>query len=163
MIAARPEQIALIAGEAAADRLASMRGVRDYLAGSDLRDRPLLDCTSAVANHFRETMAGLIVEEVRALYLDARSFLIRIEILSRGSVGEAALFPREIVRRSLELGAKSLIIAHNHPSGDLQPSSEDKAITEKLSRAAALFDISLLDHFIVSGTGWLSFRAQGLL
>jgi DNA repair protein RadC len=163
VVAARPEQIGRIAGAAAAERIASTRALRDYLAHPDLRERPLLDNSSSLADYLRITMSGLIVEEVWALYLDAKCFLIRFEILSRGTVSQASIFPREIIARALELGAKSIILAHNHPSGDLEPSDDDQTITRQIAKAASVFDISLLDHFIVSKSGWLSFRKQGLL
>ena len=124
---------------------------------------PLFPGTLAAADYLMFRMAGERSEQVRALFLDSRHMLIRDECVVRGSTSEATMYPREIVRRALELGAASIILAHNHPSGDITPSKEDIAATHRLIRACFAVDIQMLDHLIVARSGCLSFRAKGLI
>lgn len=97
------------------------------------------------------------------LYLDNRHRLIEYRELFRGTVDGAMVYPREIVKEVLELNATSVIFVHNHPSGDLNPSQSDIHITERLSKALKLFDVKVLDHFIVGPKGITSFSERGLL
>lgn len=102
-------------------------------------------------------------EEFLVLFLNTGNELQSKEILFRGTVNEAAIYPREIVKRALELNSSAIIIAHNHPSGSLEPSREDIAITKKIKSACDLLTIKLLDHIIVSAKGAVSLAEQGYL
>ena len=126
-------------------------------------DNPLFPGTLAAADYLMIRMAGERSEHVRALFLDTRHMLIRDECMMRGSTSEATIYPREIVRRALELGAASLILAHNHPSGNLTPSEADIVATRRLIEACSTVDIQMLDHLIVGRSGCLSFRAERLI
>lgn len=96
-------------------------------------------------------------EEFMVLFLDNQHKLLSAEILFQGTINATAVYPREVIKRALELNAAALILAHNHPSGQVTPSQSDRNITTKIKDAAALFDIRLLDHIIVGGTTTYSF------
>lgn len=112
--------------------------------------------------YLRARLANRAKELVRALFLDGGGRLIADELICDGTVDESVIFPRELVRRSLELGASALVLAHNHPSQDPRPSSADIRVTCHLERAAACLDIRLVDHIIV-GSSNFSMRAAGML
>jgi DNA repair protein RadC len=124
---------------------------------------PVLGNSKAVINYLFASMAHEPAEQLRVLYLNAKNRLLRDETVLEGSINVAPIYPREIMRRSLEVGATALIIAHNHPSGDPRPSSDDIRVTRLVSAAAAALDIRLHDHVIVARSGWTSFSASGLL
>src|ERR1041384_1370046 len=100
---------------------------------------------------------------MRILYLNAKNRLLLDETVVEGSINVAPIYPREIVRRSLEVGATALILAHNHPSGDPKPSGEDIRVTRLVAASAGALDIRLHDHVIVARGGWISLRAEGYL
>lgn len=100
-------------------------------------------------------------EVFAALFLDSRHRLIEFRELFRGTVDGAAVHPREVVREALALNAAALIVAHNHPSGDPEPSAEDRAATRRLQRAGRLLGVELLDHVVVARDGWCSFLQRG--
>ena len=102
-------------------------------------------------------------EQFRVLFLDTKNQLIADEIMSQGTVDQAPVYPREIARRALELSASSLILVHNHPSGDTKPSRADIDITRELIDALMSFDISIHDHLIVGTGGVTSFKSAGLI
>ena len=109
------------------------------------------------------TMAHQPVETVRGLFLSAAHRLIRDEVLSTGTSAEALIAPRDVIFRALELGATSLILVHNHPSGDPAPSAADLRLTQALVRAAAPLGIRVHDHVIVGAQECTSMRARGLM
>ena len=102
-------------------------------------------------------------EQFRALFLDRRNQLMRDELTAHGTVDHAPVYPREVVRRALELSASSIILVHNHPSGDPQPSTADVEMTRKIVEAARVFDIQVHDHLVVGRNGVASLRTLGLL
>lgn len=116
-----------------------------------------------VAGYLRARMASLPREEVRVLFLDSANQVICDELLGIGTLNEAPIYPREILRRALEIGANAVIVAHNHPSGVLTPSQRDIAATRALIAAGAAVDLAVHDHIIVSRRGWTSMRAENLL
>jgi len=150
-------------GEASIVALKTARAAAIRLLGDRLRDRPLLSSWSQLLDYCRVAMAGLPVEEVRVLHLDRKNRLIADERQGRGTVDHTPLYPREVVKRALELGASALIVVHNHPSGDPTPSQADIAMTRQLAEAAAALGLVLHDHLIVARGGHTSFRAAGLL
>ena len=124
---------------------------------------PVLGNSKAVMDYLFAAMAHEPVEQLRVLYLNTRNRLLLDETVIEGSVNIAPIYPREIVRRSLEVGATALILAHNHPSGDPRPSREDVRVTRLVAAASEAFDIRLHDHVIVARSGSISFRAAGYL
>lgn len=103
------------------------------------------------------------VEELLVLFLDTQNRLITDEILSRGTINYAVIFPREIVKRALQLKAAGIIIVHNHPSDDPRPSKADIEMTKKIKAALELVDARLLDHLIIAGNSCISFKSSQLL
>jgi DNA repair protein RadC len=129
----------------------------------DTAQAPLLSHSQALVDYLRLRMAHATSEQFRVLFLNTGHWLIRDEIMSHGSITETTVYPREIIKRALELGAAAIILVHNHPSGDSEPSQADIRMTRKISEAARCMDMSVCDHIIVAKGGWSSFRALGLL
>jgi DNA repair protein RadC len=115
-----------------------------------------------VYEHLRE-MATLRKEQLRGLYLNVRNVIIHAETISIGTMNSNLVHPVEVFRPALVYSAVGVIIAHNHPSGEPEPSDEDLAITAQLAQAASLLNISLLDHVIIAETGFKSLRELGVL
>ncbi|MNE68303.1 hypothetical protein D3C80_1639560 [compost metagenome] len=113
--------------------------------------------------YLRAALAHAPREQFRTLYLNKRNILIREEMRADGTVDHAPVYPREVVRRALELSASALILVHNHPSGDPTPSRADIEMTRRVIDAARVFDIEVHDHVIVGREGTKSFRALGLM
>ena len=108
-------------------------------------------------------MAHLSYEQFRILYLDRKNTLITDELQARGTVDHVTVYPREIVKRALELNASALILVHNHPSGDPTPSQQDIDMTQQIISAAAALGITVHDHLVIGKSDQISFRAQGLI
>ncbi|NHO31126.1 DNA repair protein RadC [Acetobacter sp. LMG 1636] len=108
-------------------------------------------------------LAREVIEQFRILFLGPDDRLIADEAQARGTVNHTPVYPREVVRRALELEATSLILVHNHPSGDPTPSPDDVAMTRQVSSAAAVLGLTVRDHIIVGNGQWLSFAEKGLL
>ncbi len=132
-------------------------------AQSALMNRLVLDDMAALTNYLAAVLARERIEQFRILFLDAESCLIADEAQARGTVNHTPVYPREVVRRAIELRASSVILVHNHPSGDPTPSGEDLEMTAMVRDAAALLGIAVRDHIIVGHGRSLSFREAGLL
>lgn len=128
-----------------------------------LRSRAVINSVSTLYAYLRTELAYLQSEEMRVLYLTGRNHLIRDEVSAFGTLDECKGYPREVVRRALELGAANLILVHNHPSGDREPSRSDVAFTKRLQAIASGLDICVLDHIVVAAEGCTSMRKAGLL
>ena len=143
--------------------LATLRSAMLHALRREALQGPVLGDSRAVMDYLFAAMAHEPVEQLRVLYLNTRNCLLFDETVIEGSINIAPIYPREIVRRSLEVGATALILAHNHPSGDPRPSSEDIRVTRLVAAAAEALDIRLHDHVIVARSGWTSLRAAGYL
>jgi len=148
-------------GVVAALKIAEASALR--LLRSRLADRPLLSDWKTLADYLHADMAHRAIERVRVLHLNSKNMLIRDELVSEGSVDQAAIYVREVVRRALELGSAALIIVHNHPSGDPEPSRQDVALTRELIAASKPLGIAVHDHIVVGAKGQKSLRALGLI
>jgi len=148
-------------GAAAALKIAQAAALR--LLEKNMDGQPILGSWQALIDYLHADMAHLPVERVRVLYLNARNMLIRNEPVSEGSVDEAAVYIREIVGRALANQASALIIVHNHPSGDPQPSQQDIRLTRELIEACRPLKINVHDHIIVGRHGHSSLRGMGLI
>ena len=125
--------------------------------------QPILSSWEALLDYLRADMAHLTVERVRVLHLNARNMLIRDDHRGDGSVDQAAVQVREVVRRAMDLGSVSLILVHNHPSGSPQPSRQDIALTRQIIEAARPLGITVHDHVIIGRDGHSSMRAMALI
>lgn len=146
----------------AASLTAAFELARRWESGDRASSAPLLDTPSRVMERL-EFLRGKRKEHFVALYLNAANRLLHEEVVSIGTLTASLVHPREVFSPAVERGAASVIVAHNHPSGDLRPSPEDKETTRRLAGAGRLLGIPLLDHLLVAGAGYLSFREKGLL
>lgn len=128
-----------------------------------VEDRPIIGTHSALYDYLKFTMVDEGVETVRILFLNAKNMLIKDERHSIGTIDQAPIYPREIIKRILELSATALIIVHNHPSGDATPSTKDVTQTRQLKQVLDHMNVRLHDHLIVGQNGCVSFRTSGLL
>ena len=148
-------------GSVAALKIAQASALR--LLKSQVVERPVLGSWQALLDYLRADMAHNPVERVRILYLNSKNMLIRDVPMSEGSVDEAAVYVREVIRRALDLHAVAMILVHNHPSGDPSPSEQDIRLTRQIADAGRHLRITVHDHVIVGTSGHSSMRAQGLL
>lgn len=133
------------------------------MARGEVRGKPVLGSWQALLDYLAIDMANLTVERVRVLYLNARNQLILDDHACDGSVDEAAIHPREVIRRGMDVGATALILVHNHPSGSPEPSRADIQITQRIAEAGRHMGIAVHDHVIVGRDGHVSLRAKGLI
>ncbi len=133
------------------------------LLGKQLQGREVLSSPQAVRDFLRVKLGALEHEVFAVLMLDAQNRLIEYVELFRGTVSQASVYPREVVKESLARNAAALVLVHNHPSGVAEPSRADEHLTQTLKAALALVDVRVLDHLIVAGSDVLSFAERGLL
>lgn len=133
------------------------------LARSKVMQRHVISSWDAVLDYCHTTMSHLETEQFRVLYLDRKNVLIADEQQAKGTVDHVPVYPREVVKRALELNASALILVHNHPSGDPTPSDSDISMTAKIQEAAEALSITLHDHLIIGKSAELSFRSEGYL
>ena len=145
-----------------AELLAVLELARRALA-QQLQERPALDSPQAVRTYLQLHLAHKGHEVFGALFLDSQHRLIAFEELFRGTLTQTSVYPREVVLHALQHQASALVLAHNHPSGNVTPSSADQALTHTLRAALALIDVRVLDHVIVAPGAALSMAEQGLL
>ena len=148
-------------GAVAALKIAQASALR--LLEQGVKGRPVLASWHALLDYLRADMAFLSVERVRVLHLNSRNQLLRDDHMGDGSVDQAAIYTREVIKRAIELGSASLILVHNHPSGDPSPSRQDIEITRQIVDAGKRLGITVHDHIIIGEKGHASLRAQGLL
>ena len=151
-----------IGAETALD-LAALHEVARRIIREEASKRTVISSWTALLAYVRLSLQHEPREQFRVLYLDNRNQLILDEIQNRGTVDHAPVYPREVVRRALELSAKSMIIVHNHPSGDPTPSRPDIEMTRQVIEAARALDLSVHDHLIVGRDGVASFKQLGLM
>ncbi|MEA1995858.1 MAG: DNA repair protein RadC [Campylobacterota bacterium] len=130
---------------------------------NDLHNKDLLSSPELVFDYLKASLKGCVDEEFKALFLNNRNQLIAIETLQTGTVNRSVVYPRKIVERSLYHHAVGVIIAHNHPAGTLTPSKEDGAVTKAIKDALRTVEITLLDHIIIGGNDYFSFKSKGLI
>jgi len=164
-VAARPERLREVEGlsEAAIVEIKLVEAAAKRLARGALQKRPVLSSFMEVLDYCRTAMAFSEREEFRILFLDKRNALIADEVQGVGTIDHTPVYPREIIRRALELGSSALILAHNHPSGDPTPSSADIRMTKDIAAIAQPFGITVHDHLIVGRHGHASFRRLKLI
>jgi DNA repair protein RadC len=162
-VGALEPDVALVIGPGAARRLALLHALLVRTLAFPLHQRTVLSSSPAVTAYLRARFAAAPREVFHVLFLDRKNQLIADECLGRGTVDHAPVYPREVVRRALELSASALLIVHNHPSGDPTPSSADVAMTKAVVEAARALAITVHDHLVVGGDQVASLRALGLM
>lgn len=150
-------------GPAKCAQLAAVLEVARRCLGAQLQSASALDSPQAVRDYLRLAIAPKEHEVFLCLWLDSRHRVLSCEEAFRGTLGQTAVYPREIVKSALRANAAAVIFAHNHPSGVAQPSQADELLTRSLRDALALIDVRVLDHFVVAGSQCLSFAERGLL
>ena len=165
VLAADPAQLAQRAGlsPGAVAMLKAVSASVVRMLREEVVGRPVLSSWDRLLNYLSVAMKYETAEQFRLLFLDRKNALIADEVQQRGTVDHAPVYPREIVRRALDLHASALILVHNHPSGDPAPSKADIDITQQIVKAAAAVNVAVHDHLIIGRSGHTSFKTLGLL
>ena len=150
-------------GETSAAALKIVALAARKLARTGLQEQPIMSSWQVLIDYLTIDMAHLNHERVRVLYLDTKNRLVLDDLVSDGTLDEAAIHPREVVKKALELGASALILVHNHPSGSPEPSRADVQITNRIAEAGRLLGITVHDHVIIGKEGHVSLKAKGLV
>ena len=163
VLGAPEADLARVIGASAARRLVLLHALLLRTLEHPLRSRTVLTSTEAVRTYLRARLTALPREAFHVLFLDKKNQLIADERMGVGSVDHAPVYPREVVRRALELSASALVLVHNHPSGDPAPSSADVEMTKQVVAAAKALQIAVHDHMIVGADYVASMRGLGLI
>ncbi|MGQ0485948.1 MAG: RadC family protein [Hyphomicrobiales bacterium] len=165
VISAPPERLKEIkgAGDAVVTELKLVHAAALRLMKGEVVKRPVLSSWNAILDYCRAGMAFAEVEQFRILFLDKKNQLIADEVQQRGTVDHTPVYPREVVKRALELSASAMVLVHNHPSGDPTPSMADIDMTKKIMDAGSRLGVAVHDHVIVGRNGHVSFRSLGLI
>ncbi len=143
--------------------LSVMREMMNRVLKQKILKRNVISSWTALIDYLRVAMGSLKIEQFRVLFLNKKNILISDEVLSQGTVDEAAIYPRELIKRALYYDASALILVHNHPSGSSRPSQNDIEMTAKLAETCFSVNISLHDHVIVAGDEYFSFKSRMLI
>ena len=165
LISADPESLARITGvgDSGISALKIVQAAALRMLKAEVIERPILASWQALLDYLRADLAHISVERVRVLHLNSKNMLIRDELVSEGSIDQSAIYIREVIRRALELSSAAIILVHNHPSGDTQPSRADIAVTRDIVETGKRLGIAVHDHVIIGVKGYSSMRALGLL
>jgi DNA repair protein RadC len=165
VLAAGPDELKAVKGlgDGAVAGLMATREAGRRAAREQAMERPVISSWDKLLAYCRIQMAEEKVEQFRLLFLDRRNRLIADEAQGRGTVDHTPVYPREVVKRALDLSASALILVHNHPSGDPTPSKADIQMTRDVAEAAQRLGIAVHDHVIITRSGHTSFKSKGLL
>lgn len=165
LLAAEPQGLRGVKGLGPAKRaeLAAVLEIARRTLRARLSDAPVFDTPQTVKDYLQLELAARPHEVFAVLFLDSQHRLLAFEELFRGTLAQASVYPREVVKRALTLNAAATVLAHNHPSGIAEPSPADEALTQALRSALALVDVRVLDHIVVARGGVVSFAERGLL
>ncbi|MCH7544106.1 MAG: DNA repair protein RadC [Proteobacteria bacterium] len=150
-------------GENTAVALKTIQAAAIRLAREQIMNKPVISSWQKLLDYCRASMAFAKTEEFRVMFLDRKNVLIADEMQQTGTVDHTPVYPREVVKRALDLGASAIIMVHNHPSGDPTPSKGDVEMTKEVREACEKLGISLHDHLIIGKSGHASFKSLGLL
>lgn len=156
-------QVKGLGGSAKRAELAAVLELSRRALAERLKERPVVDSPDAVRSYLRLSLGARRHEVFAVLFLDAQHRLIALEELFRGTLTQTSVYPREVVARALHLNAAAVVLAHNHPSGCVEPSRADETLTQALQAALALVDVRVLDHVIVGADAALSMAERGIL
>jgi DNA repair protein RadC len=130
---------------------------------AQLTERPVFETPDAVRDYLKLQLAELGHEVFAVMFLDAQHRLLAYEAMFRGTLTQTSVYPREVLKRALDLGAAAVVLAHNHPSGVAEPSRADEFLTQQLKNALAFVDVRVLDHMVIGCGAVVSFAERGLL
>ena len=150
-------------GPAKRAEIAAVIEIARRALAQELMRRPMFDTPLKVKQYLQMQLGTREHEVFAVMFLDARTCLLRYEELFRGTLTQAAVYPREVVKRALELGCAAVVLAHNHPSGAAEPSRADEYLTQTLTSALRLIDVRVLDHLVIGQGEVISFAERGLL
>lgn len=150
-------------GEHSVSVLLLVQGASLRMAKAEIIDCPLLNRWDLLLEYLNKVMSRERTEQFRVLFLDSKYRLLADEIQTRGTVNHTPVYPREVIKRGLELYATAMILVHNHPSGDPSPSIDDVEMTQAIKLVADVVGITLYDHVIVGNGRYFRFRTEGLL
>jgi DNA repair protein RadC len=150
-------------GRAGAAAIKTVHAAALRFGRAEVLNKPVLNNWDRLMAYLNAAIARERIEHFRVLFLDNRNRLLADEAQSRGTVNHTPVYPREVVKRALEVHATAIILVHNHPSGDPTPSRDDVEMTQEIKTAATALGIVLHDHVIIGNGRWLSFRQEGLL
>ena len=150
-------------GESSAASLKAVALAARRMARGEVEQHPVLGSWQTLMDYLTIDMAHLNHERVRVLYLNSQNRLILDHLVSEGSIDEAAIHPREVIRKAFDIGAAALILVHNHPSGNPEPSRADIDITVRIAEAGRLLGVTVHDHVIIGNGQQVSLRAKGLI
>jgi DNA repair protein RadC len=163
VLAAEEAQLLALVGVRVAAELRLIHELTCRVTAAQLARRTVISSWSALTAYLKLTMAHREREVFRVLFLDKKNQLIADEIMAEGTVDHAPVYPREVMRRALELSASAAILVHNHPSGDPTPSTADIDMTRQVTEAGRALRIAIHDHVVVGRDGVASFKALGLI
>ena len=150
-------------GETVAAALKIVQAAALRLLRNEIVEKPVLASWQSLIDYLRADMGHITIERVRVLHLNAKNMLIRDEIISEGSIDQATVHVREVIRRAIDIGSSAIILVHNHPSGDPAPSRADISLTRDIIDAGKRLNVAVHDHIIIGATGHSSMRALGLI
>jgi DNA repair protein RadC len=150
-------------GEHAALLIKLFRSCSQYYLRQKIGKRDIISSPADLVNYCTSAMAHLHDEQFRIVYLNAKNEVLEDEMVQEGTIDQTAVYPRKIIERALQKKAAALILVHNHPSGNPEPSVQDRQLTTSIISAAATMDIRVHDHIIIGRSGYRSFREEGIL
>ena len=165
VISAEPARLKEVSG-VGDNVVISLKMIREgalKLARDEIMDKPVISSWQALLDYCRASMAYHKKEQFRLLYLNRKNILMADELQQEGTIDHTPVYPREVIKRALELGASAIILVHNHPSGDPTPSRDDIDMTKEIQEAGKKLGVTVHDHVIVSKGSYTSFKAMGLL
>lgn len=162
---ATPHDLAKVEGmsDAAVASVKLAHAAAERMLRAQASQGKIIQSWTVLLDYCRVSIGHKKVEEFRVLFLNHKNILISDEVQQSGTVNHAPVYPREVIKRALDLGASSIILVHNHPSGDPMPSRDDIDITRKISAASQSLGINVHDHLIIAGNKHYSFKSNGLL
>ncbi len=149
--------------EAVVASLRTVQEAAERLLKEEVKEQPILQSWKALLDYCRASMAYNKTEQFRILFLNRKNMLIADDLQEAGTIDQTPAYPREIVKRALQLDASAVILIHNHPSGDATPSRADIALTKQIADALKVVSVSLHDHVIISTAEHYSFKSYGIL
>ena len=150
-------------GKSTCNAFKIINNIIKFVVNSRIINKDVIECFNDVINYIKLNMRDLDSEEVRLLLLNSRNIIMDDIVIQKGSIDYVEIYPQEILKQCINKGAKSIILIHNHPSGDPSPSTQDIYITNKIQEATGILNITLFDHIIIGGDKYISFRSLNLL